>query len=109
MGGATANNTRTPSTHQDVGNVTAPSALDQLAQFLAQHKKTPASPKVSTTLFVINIGINDIYSGGFSITAKEVIDTIFYIVNKLRTYGAMNSAQVIAPLLTKYQEQLTSS
>lgn len=62
-----------------------------MAQFLAQHKKTPSSPKVSTTLFVINIGTNDIYTSNLTVTAKEVVGTIFFIVDKLRTYGLIIS------------------
>lgn len=90
VGGATSNNTRSLSKHNDVGGFISPAALDQLDQFLAQHNKTPNSPKIATTLFAINIGINDIYISGLTLPAKDVIDTVFYIVNKLKAINATN-------------------
>lgn len=123
-GGSTTDNKLNPAIIDlGVANITLPSALDQIAMYLAENTTTPES--LASSLHIIFTGGNDalaVLQGGLNITGQQLIDAVASGVDSLQAAGAAAitlvnlpslddtpASRVLTPELSQALDVITSS
>jgi phospholipase/lecithinase/hemolysin len=100
-GSATTDNALNPAVLDlGVANITVPSALDQVAAYLAENTTTPES--LATSLHIIFTGGNDalaVLQEGLNITGQQLTDAVARGVSSLQAAGAAAITLVNLPSL----------